>query len=398
MRWVDEMNGIGGASGGRSPAMRPSGKDNGYESSEKRATMNLRICPWKYGKRWVYSITYDEALADLHRFAVPLHDEYRIPGHVEVVVGQMGEIRKIGNSSFNGYRHMNAEELRDLFARGWGVGNHSWSHEVITPDRVDREIGHAKQILEEALGESVMLYCAPGDNTNMADHVLAACRRYGYLGAMSLTDALNLPGDELFWINRTALHDHYYPPFYSAFDPYRNIRQAQESQGWLIDYCHCPLETPVHPNKDCSEAQLRKRLQTILSEGGDAVWCAMPEEALSYHLMRRHARIEAEDDDGAASDRIPERGTGSGGKACSKTEGNGAVSRRFRIDLSTLPAQVPYRTLTLEIGVPAAWCRDPLVTVDGRSLSAEVVRPGVLRVTAPVRDGTGIEVRATPAA
>ena len=74
--------------------------------------MSLSICPWKYGKRWVYSITYDEALADLHRFAVPMHEEYAIPGHVELLVGQMGEIRKAGNSSYNGYRHMNAGELR----------------------------------------------------------------------------------------------------------------------------------------------------------------------------------------------------------------------------------------------------------------------------------------------
>ena len=166
--------------------------------------MSLNICPWKYGKRWVYSITYDEALADLHRFAVPMHEEYKIPGHVEVVVGQLGEIRNIGNSSFNGYRHMNADELRDLLARGWGVGNHSWSHEVITPDTVDKEIGHARQVLEEALGEPIILYCSPGDNTNMADHVLDACRHYGYLGAMSLTDALNLPGDELFWIRSNS--------------------------------------------------------------------------------------------------------------------------------------------------------------------------------------------------
>ena len=338
--------------------------------------MSLSICPWKYGKRWVYSITYDEALADLHRFAIPMHEEYRIPGHAEVVVGQLGEIRNIGNSSFNGYRHMNAGELRDLLARGWGVGNHSWSHEIITPEMVDREIGHAKQVLEEAIGEAIILYCSPGNNTNMADHVLDACRRYGYLGAMSLTDALNLPSDELFWINRTALHDHYYPPFYSAFDPYRNIRQAQELQGWLIDYCHCPLETAVHPNKDCSEAQLRLRLETVLSEGGDAVWCAVPEEVLSYHLMRRHVRIE----------------TVEGGEARVGTVGGRLSPQRFCIALPGLPSQVQYSTLTLEAVVPAAWCRDPRVVVDGQDVPAEVVQPGVLRLTIPVRDGTRIEV------
>ena len=332
--------------------------------------MSLDICPWKYGKLWVYSITYDEALADLHRFAVPMHEEYRIPGHVEVVVGQMGEVRNIGQSSFNGYRHMNADELRDLLARAWGVGNHSWSHEIITTETVDKEIGQAKKVLEEAIGESIILYCSPGDNTNMADHVLEACRRYGYLGAMSLTDALNLPGDELFWINRTPLHDHYYPPFYSAYDPFRNIRQAQAVQGWLIDYCHCPLETAVHPNKDCSEAQLRQRLETVLAEGGDAVWCAVPEEALSYHLMRRHARIE--------------------------TVGGKGDSKRFRIGLPDLPDQVPYRSLTLEAGVPPAWCRDPRVVVDGVELAAEVVRPGVLRFTTQVRDVTVVEIGDRP--
>jgi len=68
--------------------------------------MSLSICPWKYGKRWVYSITYDEALADLHRFAIPMHEEYAIPGHVELLVGQMGEIRQADNSSYNGYRQL----------------------------------------------------------------------------------------------------------------------------------------------------------------------------------------------------------------------------------------------------------------------------------------------------
>ncbi|MBT4096365.1 MAG: polysaccharide deacetylase family protein [Gemmatimonadetes bacterium] len=327
---------------------------------------DIRICPWKYGKRWVYSITYDEALADLHRFAVPLHEEFAIPGHVELLVGQMGEIRETGNSSYNGMRHMNAQELRDLLARGWGVGNHSWSHQVITPEMVEEEIGRAKQVLEEAIGEPIIFYCSPGDNTNMADHVLAACRSYGYLGAMSLTDALNRPEDELFWINRTALHEQYYAPFFSAYDPFRNIRQAQAVQGWLIDYCHCPLETAIHPNKDCTQAQLRQRFETVLAEGGDDVWCAVPEEALSYHLMRRTARIE--------------------------TVGGADGERCYKIGLTGLPEQVPDRTLSFEMTVPAAWCRDPRVDVDGQVLVAELVRPGVLRVTCAVTDGTVIRV------
>lgn len=328
----------------------------------------MTISPWKYGKKWVYSITYDEALADLHRFAVPMHEQYGLPGHVEAVVGQLGEVRRIGNSSYNGYRHMNGEELKDLLQRGWGVGNHSWTHQVITPETVDQELRQAKETLEDAIDAPVILFCSPGDNTNMADHVLDACRQYGYLGAMSLTDALNLPDDDMFWINRTALHDHYYAPFFSAFDPYRNIRYAQEMNGWIIDYCHCPLETAVHPNKDCSESQLRQRFETVLGEGGDAVWCALPEEALSYHLMRRHTRIE--------------------------TPAHTESEHRYRLTLDKLPDAVPYRTLTLEIDVPAAWCRDPRILINGHRVSATLLRPKTLMVTLNVEDGTELQIGA----
>ena len=139
--------------------------------------MSLIICPWKYNKRWVYSITYDEALVDLHRFAIPIHEEYGIPGHVEVVVGQLGEVRNLGSSSYNGYRHMNGDELKDLLVRGWGVGNHSWSHQNITPDTTDLELRQAKEVLEAAIDGPVNLYCSPGNNTNMADRVLTEARR-----------------------------------------------------------------------------------------------------------------------------------------------------------------------------------------------------------------------------
>jgi peptidoglycan/xylan/chitin deacetylase (PgdA/CDA1 family) len=330
--------------------------------------MSLSIAPWKYGKQWVYSITYDEGMSELHQFAVPLHEEFGIPGHVEVVAGHLGVVRQLGQSSYNGFMHMGSAELRDLVARGWGVGNHTWSHELVTPEMVDREIGEAKEVIEEAIGQPVPLYCAAGNNHNMSPHVLEAARKYGYLGAMSITDALNRPGEELFWLNRTALHEQYYEPFYSEYDPYRNIRHAQQDQGWIIDYCHCPLEKAVHPNKDCSAAQLRRRFETVLSEGGDAVWCANPDEVIEYHVTRRHTRIAMVD--------------------------SGPGRQTYRLTFDGLPPQVTRRTLTLDATVPAAWCEAPRVWVDGREQAADLVRPRVLRLTTDVRDGMEIGFRA----
>jgi hypothetical protein len=40
---------------------------------------------WKQGKRWVYSINYDEGCVDLLKFALPLHHHYGIPGRVALL-------------------------------------------------------------------------------------------------------------------------------------------------------------------------------------------------------------------------------------------------------------------------------------------------------------------------
>ena len=88
------------------------------------------------------------------------------------------------------------------------------------------------------------------------------------------------------------------------------------------------MEEARHRNKDCTQEQLRQRFDAILEER-DRVWCAVPEEVLSYHLTRRHARIE-------------QRGVG-----------------QYRVHLNTLPSAVPYRDLTFHLDVTVEQCRQP---------------------------------------
>ncbi len=326
-----------------------------------RFPCELSICSWPGDKRWVYSISFDEALSDLHRFAVPILEKHTVPGHMEVVVGQLGEVRHIdGGSSYNGFKHMGAEELHEMLARGWGVGNHSWSHQQVNADTADVELRQAKETLEAAIGEPVTIYCAPGNNGNLNDGALAGCRRYGYLGAMSITDALNHPDDaDLLWLNRTFLHDQGYGPFFSEFDPFRNIQHASRDRGWIIDYCHCPLQEPVHRNKDCSAAELRERIETIVAEGGDQVWLARVEDAVDYRYTRRAARIEA------------------------KGEG------RFALRVENLPPAVRRRTLTL-----SAPGETRAVELNGRPCA---VRTQGERVLFDVDVTNGRELRLVPA-
>ena len=294
------------------------------------AETDIKVSPWYQGKQWVYSITFDEALADLEKFSIPILEEFGVPGHVEVVVGQMGQIRQLCASSYNGMRHMNAIELQGLLDKGWGVGLHSWSHTILNLANLEWEIRKAKQVLEEAIEHPVTVYCSPGDNYNMADEILEYAFQHGILGAMAIFEALNRPDDaDLMWLNRVFLHDQGPNTHETEFDPFRKIAHAQWDRGWIIDYLHCPLERPVHPRKDCSAAHLRERIATIVAEGSDDVWLARVEEPMDYRYLRRHAQIQP------------------------------AGPGQFQLSTPGLPAAVHFRRLTLEL--PTDTC---LVRVD----------------------------------
>lgn len=335
--------------------------------------MNIHITPttWKHGKEWAYTVTYDEALTELFDYTVPLHEELGLPGHVEVVVGHMGKVRQIGNSSYNGYHHMGPDKLRALIDMGWGVGNHSWSHGMVE-ENIDREIRQAKQVLEDATGRRVTVYTAPGSNANITPAITAALQESGYLCALSVTDDINrpdsiergsdagqlrvLPGANLWFLNRTSNLHQAWDPLFSAFDPYHRLAQAQAESGWVIDYCHCPSPSIPHESKDVYIDEHRSRLEAVLTNGGDKVWLATAEEILDYIVCRRHLQI-------------------------ANTSGEQFRSTGFRLWLQDLPDSVASRQVTFDIQIPANLCRNPIIIRNGQPQPGLLVTTNTLRVT-----------------
>ncbi|MBM3493167.1 MAG: hypothetical protein FJX72_02410 [Armatimonadetes bacterium] len=122
----------------------------------------------------------------------------------------------------------------------------------------------------------------------------------------------------------------------------------------------------MHPNKDCSEAQLRRRFETVLAEGGDAVWCANPDEVINYHATRRHTAIETLED--------------------------GADGQRYRLRAPSLPDAVSCTELTLELVTEARWCARPRVCVGPQTIIPQLVRPRTLRFTVEACDGLEISI------
>ena len=245
---------------------------------------------WKHGKRWVYSITYDEGCAALLDHAVPIHRKYGIPGHVALVASQVGVPRNVPGSSYDGMMILSKEQLHMLRREGWGVSCHGMTHGVITPETAAHEVAESRKVLEAALGMPVTIFCVPGNNNNYPAAVAVAAKA-GYNSILTIYDDVNTLNTDLFRLHRCPLHTEYPPPFYSKFDPYKRLHQAIDRQGWVIDYCHCPMPgKTIHPWKACTAEQLAERFATVRRVGGNDVWLAEPNEVVEYLLNQRKKR------------------------------------------------------------------------------------------------------------
>ena len=184
--------------------------------------MKVEVCRWKGGRQFAYSITYDEGFEDLLAHALPVHQHYGIPGHLVMVAGQLGEVRNVPSSTYDGrYRHLSAAQLRELLAEGWSVGNHSLTHGDLNADPY-AEVVTSKRILEEAIGQPVTLFHLPG-----ADFSYAPAARLidemGFLAVFFCDDRVNDADADLVGIGRCLLYGREGQPWHDLYDLFPRV-------------------------------------------------------------------------------------------------------------------------------------------------------------------------------
>lgn len=245
---------------------------------------------WKDGKRWVYSITYDEGCAALLDHALAVHRRHGVPGHVALVAGQIGVPRNVPGSSYDGMMILSKKQIDQLRTEGWGVSCHSMTHASIVDGNAETEVVQSRKVIEKALGIPVPMFCVPGSNEAYPPS-LAVARRAGYTSILTIYDEVNTMETDLLRLARCPVHTEYPPPFYSKFDPYKRLHQAIDCGGWVIDYCHCPMPgKAIHPWKDCTIEELDQRFATVCRIGKNEVWLAEPNEVVEYILNLRQRK------------------------------------------------------------------------------------------------------------
>ncbi len=254
-------------------------------------TPTVTTCTWPGDAPFAYSMTYDEGTVDTLANALPVHEKFGFPGHVDVVAGQLGKKRRAYGSSLNNYVHMGVEELRFLLDKGWGVGNHSWSHYVhpVQPGLdLWREVVWSKYRLEDALDHPVRIFTIPNDKHNY-EPVLPLVRRH-YLACAYIDGGPNRADFDLYKIGNFMVAS---GTIAAAYDWKKELLTENLAADfldgcWLYETSHLVMWDVPQPHKCITPEDLTKRFAKLVEVSGGALWAATPDDVVDYVLLRRN--------------------------------------------------------------------------------------------------------------
>ena len=257
-------------------------------------TIEVHICRWMHDAPFAYSMTYDEGTVDTLANALPVHEAFGFPGHVDVVAGQLGQPRHAFQSSLNGYVHMSAEELKVLLEKGWGVGNHSWSHFVYPCQPgldLYREVVWSKYRLEDAIEHPVRIYTIPNDAYNY-EPVLELVKPH-YLACAYIDGGPNREGFDLYKIGNfmVAVGDIRPRPGWPEELMTGKLNLDFLRGAWLYETSHLCMWNVPQTHKCITPEFLTWRFAELRDISEGKLWAARPDDVIDYELLRRHLRI-----------------------------------------------------------------------------------------------------------
>ena len=323
----------------------------------------LRVETWKYGWRWVYSVTYDEGVPTLLQHALPLHRKHAMPGTVALDAERIAdgeEHRQDANDGEHG-RYLNLNEVRELQRHGWSVAG-------LGPTRDGGALVPlaSSQTLEHLVGTPVTALVVSRQDHHHG-YPPEEIQQAGYLAVFTLEDRLNYNhiDEDLNALGRAAMYtvESTVLPL-RVYDPYWRLHQAWDTGGWLVDSARVVSESPADPERNITPALLAERFEKV-AEVGD-VWRATPDEVIDYILMRRAAHP----------------------RALHTTD----EAITFYMEAPRIPERVRNRELTFTLDSPRDWQR-PVVTSDGTPIAGvTALAEDRMRFTLPVHDGQQVRI------
>lgn len=153
-------------------------------------------------------ITFDDGYLDTLEVAVPILNDLSIPAVIYV----------LGNRNLNAGEWdrvdgmeppplMNDEQIKEIQALGFEIGSHTMNHlplNELDDQTIQRELGDAKKVIEDLLGEPVISVSYPFGSVD--ERVTSAAEACGYNFGCGVFTGPATFGEHLFDIRRMAIH------------------------------------------------------------------------------------------------------------------------------------------------------------------------------------------------
>jgi peptidoglycan/xylan/chitin deacetylase (PgdA/CDA1 family) len=163
-------HGIGKATGARHPYFETSTSpemfasqmrylsDHGYRSIGLEALTSRPAGFERSGRKMV--ITFDDGYHSFYTEALPVLARYGFRASIFIV----SSFAQKANDGFNGSKHMNWHEIREILNMGNEIGSHTVSHPIlrnVSPERLLYEIEESKNVIEQETGTCVNSFAYP---------------------------------------------------------------------------------------------------------------------------------------------------------------------------------------------------------------------------------------------
>ncbi len=136
-------------------------------ADEPDAASAVRVARFQGDRRAAISLTFDDGMGDQLALAVPVLDRLGFKGTFFVIASRTPETDEEAKAKRPGdWGSISWPQLKALAAQGHEIGNHSWSHAMLTridDAALDVEVNKSYDSIAEHLGSPPITFCYPGN-------------------------------------------------------------------------------------------------------------------------------------------------------------------------------------------------------------------------------------------
>ena len=133
-------------------------REHGYESMDPGQAVEALAAGAGTQRKVV--ITFDDGFRDFYTQAFPVLRRHALSATVFLPTGRIGR----GRRCLDGREYLTWGEVRELHARGIGIGSHTVTHTALQDlpeNAIDRELGESRRAIEGELGAAVTSFACP---------------------------------------------------------------------------------------------------------------------------------------------------------------------------------------------------------------------------------------------